>query len=279
MDLIKSAAAPAHDASYLSTQSPLPSLRDAMLLGLAEPANPHGWAAMSTIARIVVTPDGRPIRTIITGRRRVVTGVYNSRKARRGLVHESMNERAFFMHSEVDTAVVDYMCQPFRCEFVLDGVARTYIADCVRQRADGSLEVVEIKHDNRALRDPDYAQKLDAVGQVCRLLGWSFRVVYGEPLRARTRRNLNVEAIQLSRFVKYGAPEMFVAIELCERAGGAIARDAAVQGIFISTAAPPIRAGNYAVRSSRAPQLPPSRHLRTDQARRINAVGKRTHCG
>lgn len=202
-----------------------------MLLGLTEPADPKGWAAMSAIARIVVTPDGRPIRTIITGRRRVVTGVYISRKARRGLVHESMNERAFFIHSEVDTAVVDYMCQPFRFEFVLEGAARTYIADCVRQRADGSLEVVEIKHDHRALRDPDYAQKLDAVGQVCRLLGWSFRVAYGEPLRARTRRNLNVEAVQLSRFAKYGAPEVFAAIELCERAGGAIALGLLAEGL------------------------------------------------
>jgi hypothetical protein len=171
----------------------------------------------------VLTPDGRPIRTIITGRRREVTGVYNSRKAKGGLVHESMNERAFFIHSEVDTTVVDYKSQPFRFEFVLDGAQRIYIADCVRQCADGGLEVVEVKHDHRALQDPEYSQKLEAVRQICKVLGWRFRVVHGAPLRERTTWNLNVEAVQLSRFAKYSAREVFAAAELCERTNGSIA--------------------------------------------------------
>jgi hypothetical protein len=223
MEHSKSAIASAVKGAPVHARAALPTLRDTLLSGLAKPSDPRGWAAISKAATVVVTPDGRPIRTIITGRRRIVTGVYTSRKARRGLVLESMNERAFFMHSEVDTAVVDYMCQPCRFEFVLDGVARVYIADCVRQLADGSLEVIEVKHDYRALRDPDYARKLEAVRQVCRIVGWGFRVVHGAPLRERTARNLNVEAVQLSRYVHYGAREVFAAANLCERAGGQIA--------------------------------------------------------
>ena len=231
MEHNKSAAQAALKPGCVSTRTALPTLRETILFGLAKPADPRGWAAMSAMARLVMTPDGRPLRTIITGRRRVVTGFYGSCKARRGLVYESMNERAFFIHSEVDTSVVDYMCQPFRFEFVLDGAWRIYIADCVRQRADGGLEVIEVKHDHRGLRDPDYAEKLAAVRQICNVLGWGFRIVHGAPLRERTARNLNVEAVQLYRFAHYGSREVFAASELCERAGGAIALGRLAEGI------------------------------------------------
>jgi hypothetical protein len=226
-----SAAQAAFKPGCVSKTTAFPTLRQTILSALEKPADSRAWASICVAARVVMTPDGRSIRTIITGRRRVATGVYNSRKARRGLVHESMNERAFFIHSEVDTTVLDYMCQPFRFEFVLGGAARIYIADCVRQRADGSLEVIEVKHDHRALRDPDYAQKLEAVRQICQILGWGFRVVHGAPLRERTTRNLNVEAVQLSRFVQYGAREVFAAAELCERAGGMIALGRLAEGL------------------------------------------------
>lgn len=66
------------------------------------------WEQLSATATLVTTRDGSPLRTIITGRRRIPTGTYASRKAGRSLPYESMNERAFFMHSEVDTNVVDY---------------------------------------------------------------------------------------------------------------------------------------------------------------------------
>lgn len=49
--------------------------------------------------------------------------------------------------SEIQTEVVDYRAQPFRFEFVLDGRKRVYIVDCVRLLRDGSIEIVEIKHD------------------------------------------------------------------------------------------------------------------------------------
>jgi hypothetical protein len=200
-----------------------PSLRRTMLAGLRTPADPTSWAAVSSFARLVTTPDGKPIRSIITGRRRIVTGSYASRKARRALVHESMNERAFFLHSEVDTEILDYMSQPLRLEFVLDGRSRTYIADCLRQKVDGSLELVEVKHDQRALRDPDYALKLQAVAQVCQALKWSFRVVHGAPLRAKSVLNTNVGIVQQYRFVSFGAREVHVAAEATALAGGEIA--------------------------------------------------------
>jgi len=197
----------------------LPSLRDTVLGSVQAPADPESWEAICQVVRLVVTPDGRALRTIITGRRRTISGVYASRKAGRGLAFESMNEHAFFHHSEVDIGVVDYLAQPFRFEFVIDGTPRTYIADCVRQLADGAIEVVEVKHDARALKDPDYVLKLHWVREICRVLGWSFRVVHGQRLRERSVRNDNVQTVQHSRSVQYSASDVFVAADACGRTG------------------------------------------------------------
>jgi hypothetical protein len=199
----------------------LPSLRDTLLGSVREPADPDTWEAICMVVRLVVTPDGRALRTIITGRRRQISGVFSSRKAGRGLAFESMNEHAFFHHSEVDTNVVDYLAQPFRFEFVLDGTLRTYIADCVRQLADGSIEVVEVKQDYRALKDPEYALKLHWVREICRVLGWSFRVVHGQRLRERSVLNDNVQSVQQSRFVQYSGSDVFVVADACRQTGAA----------------------------------------------------------
>lgn len=196
------------------------ALDAAVMSGLTAPSDPLGWTALSAFARVVTTPDGRSIRTIITGRKRIPTGSYTSRKARRAFPYEGMNEQAFFMHSEVDTQVVDYRAQPFRFEFVIDGRNRTYIADCVRLLDDGCIEVVEVKNDRRALRDPDYALKLDWVKRVCGLLGWRFRVVFGHDLRLPSVVYQNVVQIQERRMVSFGAAHAYVAIGQIERDGG-----------------------------------------------------------
>lgn len=141
------------------------------LLAPASPSERHSWEHLTAQATLVLPTNGSSIRSIITGRRIITTGVYASRKSGRAHPYESMNERAFFMHCEVDTNIVDYRAQPFRFEFVMDGSKRTYIADAVVLLADGSLEVIEIKNDRRFLQDPDYQLKLSAVADICRQVG------------------------------------------------------------------------------------------------------------
>lgn len=175
-----------------------------------------------TVGRIVFPTSGGPIRTIITGRRHIVTGSYASRKARRAMPFEGMNERLFFMHSEVDTSVVDYRAQPFRFEFTIDGVGRTYIVDCVRLLSDGRIEIVEVKNDRRALRDDHYLEKLDRVAMACSALDWSFRVVLREQLENPRVRLENIELIQSRRHTHFTAADVYVALESIEQAGGRI---------------------------------------------------------
>lgn len=193
---------------------------------LFEPAlNRVGRVPTSALSagRIVFPTSGGPIRTIITGRRHIVTGSYASRKARRAMPFEGMNERLFFMHSEVDTSVVDYRAQPFRFEFTIDGTARTYIVDCVRLLSDGRIEVVEVKNDRRALRDNHYLEKLHRVAATCSALDWNFRVVLREELENPRVRLENIELIQSRRHTRFTAADVYLALESIERAGGRIA--------------------------------------------------------
>jgi hypothetical protein len=196
------------------------SVSDTIRLTLGEPPEPLSWKALSAIARIVVTPDDRPIRTIITGRRRITTGAYNSAKCGRSLPFEGMNEQAFLMHSEVDTQVIDYRAQPFRFEFVVEGAKRIYIADCARLQEGGKIEVVEVKNDRRALRDPDYAMKLACVREISARLGWGFRVVLKDQLFTPAIVYRNVVEIQSRGSVSFNQSHGYRALALLDRMDG-----------------------------------------------------------
>ena len=204
----------------IPTEPGRPSVTDTIQVGLGKPADPLSWEAISAIARVVTTPDDRPIRTIVTGRRRITTGVYPSAKSGRSFPFEGMNEQAFLMHCEVDTRVSDYRAQPFRFEFVVDGAKRIYIADCARLIEGGRIEVVEVKNDRRALRDPDYAMKLAYVRDICAQLGWDFRVVLKDEIFTPAVVQANVVDIQSRRQVKFDASHSYRALDLIDRMGG-----------------------------------------------------------
>lgn len=130
-------------------RSPSTSLLDAILEPLTKPGRePEGRAVMPS-ATVVMTPDGSPIRSIITGRRPMVTGFYSSRKAGRALPYEGMNEQALLKRSEVETSVVDYRAQPFRFELVIDGAKRIYIADCVRLLSEQRDRLIQERDQER----------------------------------------------------------------------------------------------------------------------------------
>lgn len=185
---------------------------------LGSPTAPGSWQFIDAAGTLVVTPDGRPIRSAITGRRVIVSGSYASRKSRRTQPHESMNELALFHESEVDVDVVDYRAQPFRFEFELDGRKATYIADCFRVLSGAPPEVVEVKSDYRHLRDPAYAEKLRRVGEICALLGWRFRTVTKADLLEPRLRRANIQLVQSKRLVRFSAPDVYAATEILQHA-------------------------------------------------------------
>lgn len=198
----------------------MPSLAAAIHGALVKPNLGPNGTALQAAGRLVMTEDGRPIRSIVTGRRRIVTGSYASRKAGRAQVFESMNEHAHFMHCEVDPRIVDYLAQPFRFEMVLSGRKRIYIADCVRLTANGAIEVVEVKGDLRSLRDPDYVVKLGRVRQLCELVGWSFVTLTRQQIIAPHVRHRNIELIQQQRMTRFDECHVYAVQNHLARRGG-----------------------------------------------------------
>lgn len=215
-----SAALSAMPTSARHQRGPMPSLAAAIQGALVKPKPGPNGTALQAAGRLVMTEDGRPIRSIVTGRRRIVTGSYASRKAGRAQVFESMNEHAHFMHCEVDPWVVDYRAQPFRFEMVLDGRKRIYIADCVRLSAAGVIEVVEVKGDPRSLRDPDYVAKLGRVRQLCELVGWSFVTLTRQQIIEPQVRHRNVELIQQQRMTRFDEGHIYAVQNHLARRGG-----------------------------------------------------------
>lgn len=182
---------------------------DKALLTAASPHDRLSWESLTSQATIVLPEFGGSIRTIVTGRRAIATGVYASRKSGRAQPYESQNERAFFMHCEVDTDIVDYRAQPFRFEFVINSVKRAYIADAARLHSNGILEVIEIKNDRRQLKDPDYLIKLQAVREICDSIGWQFRIVLKQDILDSSVRFHNIEDIQSWSFTAYAPSDIF----------------------------------------------------------------------
>ena len=208
---------------YLTPRSFTPNahfhlkIEDAIDRALLPAAEAGTWNYYTAPATLVSSADGHPIRSIITGRKSCTTGVYASLKAGRSLPYESMNERAFFMHSEVDTSVVDYRAQPFRLEFLVDGMERAYIPDCVRLLNNGSLEVVEIKNDRRAIRDPDYALKIQTAKEIFQSVGWNYRIVYSHDLFEPPLRWQTIQDIQSWKTAQISQSEIFAVVSAITR--------------------------------------------------------------
>jgi hypothetical protein len=198
------------------TSSAGPTSVDQAIQWIGAPTTPSGWKAIEAVGRLVITPDGRPIRSAITGRRVIVTGSYASAKTRRTHPHESMIELALFQESEVDVDVVDYRAQPFRFEFIGEDGPRIYIADCCRVLASGQVEVVEVKSDLRHLRDPDYAAKLEAIGLICEQIGWRLRTVTKTQLLGPKARRANTQLIQSRRMVGFTTQDVYAATAFIE---------------------------------------------------------------
>lgn len=144
------------------------------------------------------------VRQVITGRRIWPTSIYPSFKNGRSVVCEHANELLFAAQCEIDAGVVAYASQPALFIGLVDGIKFEYSVDFVRNLANGIVEFVEVKANRDYLLKPGYQQKLDAVSEICRSVGWKFRVVFGEDLR---RRNFfNFHAWQIGRFRFYRVP-------------------------------------------------------------------------
>jgi hypothetical protein len=205
-----------------------------------------------TIARIVSSDDGGPIRRIINGRSRRPTGTFVSIKAgMKAMPWESHAcELRAMQIAEVSTAVHRILAQPHRLELRVRSQKKPhlYFADlllevqeevaaeltrgkalgaalmagsvlCKRSHATRTV-VIEMKSDNdRRMQDADYLKKLCLAKSVYQKLGIVF-VVATETAAFRTVDLRVVREISLDRFTAVGAADVSRAVSCVETDGG-----------------------------------------------------------
>ncbi len=127
--------------------------------------------------------DRGPMRPV--GRRRGLRpgGLYYSQKMGRMVGYESDNEKFDFYRSEVGPEVVCYREQPHTIEGTIGGKVRRYTPDREDRFADGHIEIVEVKDQFEAEKEPDYHAKLTYFAEVYERLGWSFRLTTRDEIK------------------------------------------------------------------------------------------------
>lgn len=182
-----------------------------------------GWPApqdvLTKMGDIFVAKDRGSLRTIVTGGIKHVTGWYPSYKAKRTQHWQGIPERTMVHVSEVDPSVVDYQTQPFRFEFAHGGSRHIYIADLWRLRSDGTNEIIEVKRDDKDLRDPEYRFKLACVAEICRRLDWTFAVYLKDEITTSLNHARNVELVQSRRFASVTADHVSRLSQHAEQVG------------------------------------------------------------
>jgi hypothetical protein len=143
------------------------------------------------------------------GRRRGVRpgGLYYSQKMGRLVGHESDNEKCDFYRAEIAPGVVGYREQPHTIEAVIGGHVRRYTPDREDCFADGRIEIVEVKDEFEADKDPDYAAKLEYFAEVYERLGWSFRLTTRDEIKDPATFE-TVETVQRYRRASFTAAEV-----------------------------------------------------------------------
>ncbi|MFD2649139.1 Tn7 transposase TnsA N-terminal domain-containing protein [Devosia albogilva] len=142
-----------------------------------ESAFQHSIRLSQTSARIVMAPSGGAFRTIVGHGSIRATSVFPSVKAGYSMPCEAQHERMHVRICEADPRIVDYQHQPHRLEIMLSNRSKplVYFPDAIRQRDDGSIEVVETKQtQDQFERSSRYVDKLDYAEQVYATLGWRF---------------------------------------------------------------------------------------------------------
>lgn len=151
--------------------------------------------------------DRGPMRPV--GRRRGIRpgGLYYSQKMGRLVGYESDNEKCDFYRAEVSTNVVCFREQPHTIEAIIDGKLRRYTPDREDISAGGHVEIVEVKDQFEADKDPGYSAKLSYFAEVYERLGWSFRLTTREEIKGSPSFN-TIENIQRFRRVSYNPVEV-----------------------------------------------------------------------
>lgn len=184
---------------------------------------PIGDARM--IARITVFRHGGHERPVINRGSKHLRFRFLSTKTQTTQLGEGKGERALARYHEVNALFDDYECHPCEIAISRNGHVQRYRPDAIRQLADGTIELIEVKRTPADLADPEYRELLAAIKEVARLCGWIFQVldlkdIMGPPAenpRALPHRMRNVDALFGRRSMSLSIHESRIARRLMGR--------------------------------------------------------------
>ncbi|WP_152565843.1 TnsA endonuclease N-terminal domain-containing protein [Devosia riboflavina] len=192
----------------------------------------HSVRLPHTSARIVMSPSGGAFRTIVGHGSIRATSVFPSVKAGFSMPCEAQHERMHVRICEADPRIVDYQHQPHRLEIFMSNRSKPliYFPDAIRQRDDGTIEVIETKQTQHQFkRSSAYADKLDYAEQVYATLGWAFlRLSQDKDLEIRPLWP-NARMISLHNKRRVTSADRLRFMEAAEREGGTLAFGKAIE--------------------------------------------------
>jgi hypothetical protein len=145
-----------------------------------------------SMATMVRETNGGPLRTFSGGLAHE-NGWHPSFKARRLLHWQGEAQLQFITKADLDHDVVHLGTECMRLEFAIDGALVSYTIDVELLGADGTIQAIEIKRDERDLEDEDYRLKLAYVREILRRCDIDFRVVLRDEIFRNRRHLRNVE--------------------------------------------------------------------------------------
>lgn len=126
--------------------------------------------------------ERKPVRRIVTKRRKRVVGQIVSAKMQRLVPWESQLERDYLYLLEADPQVIAYFAQPERLPYLLHGRRHTYVPDLEIVRAGDHRSIEEVKYEKDAV-DPENQEAFAIFRRLYAERGISYRVVTEATIR------------------------------------------------------------------------------------------------
>lgn len=154
-----------------------------------------------------------PARKITNTGTRKNIGKFASHKTGNIVPYESHLERDYIYFLEIDPDVTDYVGQPWKLSYYLDGKPRKYTPDFFVERRT-KKQVIEVKPSQKAL-EKKYQTLFQKVTPICTLAGWEFLVVTDEMIRVEPRLS-NIKILYKYSKIQYSLEHLKTCKKYCQ---------------------------------------------------------------
>ncbi|GMN14872.1 hypothetical protein MTsPCn7_26520 [Altererythrobacter sp. MTPC7] len=169
-------------------------------------------------AKITILEHGGKHPVLINRGQRHSRSFFPSAKVNTVQFVEGLAEERVAKYYEIHGPSIDYQCHQLMIQFMLNRRLRKYISDLSRAFVDAKgvvvPELIEVKRFPGDLRDDDYKEKLAAVRELLRSIGWRFTIINDREMFSPPELLPNVERIFVRRYAGLDEKECSAAEEI-----------------------------------------------------------------